>query len=40
MAFGTLREVGERVKRIELPFNRFGVDPYGISRSHLKSAFN
>jgi 1-acyl-sn-glycerol-3-phosphate acyltransferase len=40
MAFGTLKEVGERVKRIELPFNRFGVDPYGISRSHLKSAFN
>ncbi len=39
MAFGTLREVQERVKRLELPFNRFGVDPYGISRSHLRRAF-
>ena len=36
---GTVREVAERVKRLEVPFNRFGVDPYGISRRHLRSAF-
>jgi 1-acyl-sn-glycerol-3-phosphate acyltransferase len=40
MALGTLREVGERVKRLELPFNRVGVDQFGVSRSHLRSAFN
>src|SRR5690606_9582701 len=39
VAFGTLKEVGERVKRLEVPFNRFGVDPYGISRSHLRRAY-
>lgn len=38
--FGTLKEVNERVKRLEVPFNRFGVDPYGISRSHLRRAYN
>ena len=40
MALGTLKEVGERVKRLEVPFNRFGVDPYGISRSHLRRAYS
>ncbi len=30
------REVAERVDRLELPFNRLGYDPYGISRHHLK----
>jgi 1-acyl-sn-glycerol-3-phosphate acyltransferase len=24
-----------RVDRLEIPFNRFGVDPYGISKEHL-----
>jgi 1-acyl-sn-glycerol-3-phosphate acyltransferase len=38
MALGTFKEVAERVKRLELPFNRFGVDPYGISRWHLRHA--
>ena len=33
------QDVAERVRRLELPFNRFGVDPFGISRRHLKLAF-
>jgi 1-acyl-sn-glycerol-3-phosphate acyltransferase len=32
------REVRERVDRLELPFNALGVDPYGISRPHLRLA--
>jgi 1-acyl-sn-glycerol-3-phosphate acyltransferase len=28
-----------RVRRLELPFDALGVDPYGISRSHLTWAF-
>ena len=28
-------EVMDRVSRIEIPFNAFGVDPYGISKPHL-----
>ncbi len=28
-------EVFERVRRLELPFNRYGLDPYGISQEHL-----
>ncbi len=28
----------ERVDRLELPFNEFGVDPYGISKKHLATA--
>ncbi|MBJ6765515.1 acyltransferase family protein [Myxococcaceae bacterium JPH2] len=27
-----------RVERLELPFNEYGVDPYGISKKHLKLA--
>ncbi|WP_224249988.1 lysophospholipid acyltransferase family protein [Hyalangium gracile] len=27
--------IAERVNRLELPFNEFGVDPYGISKKHL-----
>ncbi|MBN1947363.1 MAG: 1-acyl-sn-glycerol-3-phosphate acyltransferase [Bradymonadales bacterium] len=27
--------VRERLKRIELPFSRYDIDPYGISRDHL-----
>ncbi|MDC0714143.1 lysophospholipid acyltransferase family protein [Stigmatella sp. ncwal1] len=27
-----------RVERLELPFNEFGVDPYGISKKHLARA--
>jgi 1-acyl-sn-glycerol-3-phosphate acyltransferase len=29
------RSVAERVDRLELPFNRYGVDCYGISKKHL-----
>jgi 1-acyl-sn-glycerol-3-phosphate acyltransferase len=29
------RETRERVDRLELPFSRFGVDNYGISKKHL-----
>lgn len=33
-------EVVARVERLELPFNRFGVDPYGISKDALVRAFS
>jgi len=36
---GVSQQVSERVNRLEIPFNRFGVDPYGISRRHLRKAF-
>ena len=26
------REVAERVKRLEIPFNEYGIDPFGIDR--------
>lgn len=39
MPIGIVREIAERVQRIDLPFNRYGVDPYGISRRHLRQAF-
>ena len=28
-------DVEARVQRLELPFNRYGLDPYGVSRRHL-----
>lgn len=31
--------IASRVDRLELPFNRFGVDPYGISKEHLARFF-
>jgi 1-acyl-sn-glycerol-3-phosphate acyltransferase len=31
-------EIRSRVERIEIPFNRHGVDPYGISAAHLAIA--
>lgn len=30
---------GERLERLELPFDAFGVDPYGVSRWHLRHFF-
>lgn len=32
-------EVFERVRRLELPFNRYGLDPYGVSQEHLSEFF-
>lgn len=32
-------EVSERVARLELPFNRYGLDPFGVSRPHLAQFF-
>ena len=32
-------EVRERLERLEIPFNEYGVDPYGISKSHLGPSF-
>ncbi|NUN15064.1 MAG: 1-acyl-sn-glycerol-3-phosphate acyltransferase [Myxococcales bacterium] len=32
-------EVDERLARLELPFNKYGLDPYGISRDHLRIAY-
>jgi 1-acyl-sn-glycerol-3-phosphate acyltransferase len=35
-ALASLREiVKERVERLEIPFSRYGVDPYGVSKKHL-----
>lgn len=31
----TSRAVQERLARLELPFNQYGMDPFGISRKHL-----
>jgi 1-acyl-sn-glycerol-3-phosphate acyltransferase len=30
--------MAERVDRLELPFNEFGVDPYGVSKKHVAMA--
>ena len=32
-------EVSDRVDRLELPFNRYGVDPYGVDRDELRRFF-
>lgn len=36
---GVAEEVAERLQRLDIPFNRFGVDKFGISRRHLRVAF-
>ncbi len=33
-----MSEVDDRLARLEIPFNQFGVDPYGISRKHVAFA--
>lgn len=33
-------QVRDAVDRLELPFNELGIDPYGISKRHLRVAFN
>ncbi len=32
-------EIAERVDRLDVPFNRDGLDPYGVSESHLSYIF-
>lgn len=32
-------EVRERLEQLEIPFNEYGVDPYGISKSYLGPSF-
>jgi len=32
-------EIASRVDRLELPFNRYGVDPYGARKDHLSRLF-
>lgn len=34
------REVRERLRRLEIPFNRDGLDPYGVSKKHLGRFFD
>lgn len=36
MALRLDKEVRNRVAHLELPFNALGIDPYGISRKHLR----
>ncbi len=31
--------IATRVEQLELPFNEYGIDPYGISKTHLRYAF-
>lgn len=38
MAFLVDPEIAARVERLEIPFDRLGVDPYGVSREHLARA--
>ena len=33
------QRIWERVQRIELPFNRYGIDPYGVSQEHLAAFY-
>jgi 1-acyl-sn-glycerol-3-phosphate acyltransferase len=40
MASKLSSEVADRVARMELPFNRYGVDPFGISREYLRYAMS
>jgi len=30
--------IASRVERLELPFNEYGIDPYGVSKKHLRFA--
>lgn len=39
MSWLVSREVERRMDELEIPFGRFGVDPYGISKKHLMLGF-
>lgn len=32
-------DIYERIEQLDVPFNRYGLDPYGISRDHLAKFF-
>jgi 1-acyl-sn-glycerol-3-phosphate acyltransferase len=36
LATGLGDDIEARIARLEIPFNRYGVDPYGVSRWHLR----
>jgi 1-acyl-sn-glycerol-3-phosphate acyltransferase len=36
LATGLGEDIEARIARLEIPFNRYGVDPYGASRWHLR----
>jgi 1-acyl-sn-glycerol-3-phosphate acyltransferase len=38
LARSILSDVNERLSRLEIPWNRYGTDPYGVSRRHLALA--
>ena len=38
MPISTYKEVTNRIEQLEIPFNKLGVDPFGISRWHLTQA--
>lgn len=40
MALFVSKEVRERLEKLEIPFNAFGVDPYGVSKAHLAVGFS
>ena len=40
MRFPVDAEVRERLERLEIPFNEYGVDPYGISKDYLGPSFS
>jgi 1-acyl-sn-glycerol-3-phosphate acyltransferase len=31
--------IASRVERLELPFNEYGIDPYGVSKKHLRFSY-
>lgn len=33
------QRIWERVQRLELPFNRYGLDPFGVSQEHLATFY-
>ena len=39
MSLFVSKEVRDRLEKLEIPFNAFGVDPYGVSKAHLAVGF-
>jgi 1-acyl-sn-glycerol-3-phosphate acyltransferase len=40
VALNITKDTAARVARLELPFNHYGVDPFGVSRAHLVRGFS